>query len=209
MPAVEEMMEVTEGLAQLDPVGTYAQRSAELVSKYLGAASYRLERLGMPDVAGPKLEATEPTISLPLRNGRTEIGTLHLFMPDSVVMVDQDLETARWASRLLARGLQYSNRLTNAAGRRAGEAVQQTLRRAPLTPRERDVVSLLVAGSSTRDIASRTGLTVSTVNTYLKRIFSKLGVHSRVELIAKMAGTDGLASLSNPRRAQSTQRTDR
>ena len=64
----------------------------------------------------------------------------------------------------------------------------------PLTPRERDVVSLLVAGSSTRDIASRTGLTVSTVNTYLKRIFSKLGVHSRVELVARMAGTEGLGS---------------
>ena len=44
-------------------------------------------------------------------------------------------------------------------------------------------------GSSTRDIASETGLTISTVNTYLKRIFSKLGVHSRVELIARMAGT--------------------
>jgi DNA-binding NarL/FixJ family response regulator len=58
------------------------------------------------------------------------------------------------------------------------------------------VVSLLVAGSSTRDIASRTGLTVSTVNTYLKRIFSKLGVHSRVELVARMAGTEGLGSTS-------------
>ena len=56
-------------------------------------------------------------------------------------------------------------------------------------------MSLLVAGSSTRDIASRTGLTVSTVNTYLKRIFSKLGVHSRVELVARMAGTDGLGSI--------------
>ena len=51
------------------------------------------------------------------------------------------------------------------------------------------MVSLLVAGSSTREIAAETGLTISTVNTYLKRIFSKLGVHSRVELIARMAGT--------------------
>jgi hypothetical protein len=41
-------------------------------------------------------------------------------------------------------------------------------------------------------ITLRTGLTVSTVNTYLKRIFAKLGVHSRVELVARMAGTDGI-----------------
>ena len=99
----------------------------------------------------------------------------------------------RWGVRLLARGIGYSERLAAEGGRRPGEAVEQTLKRAPLTPRERDVVSLLVSGSSTRDIASRTGLTVSTVNTYLKRIFSKLGVHSRVELVARMAGTDGMA----------------
>lgn len=50
-------------------------------------------------------------------------------------------------------------------------------------------MTLLVGGASTREIAAETALTVSTVNTYLKRIFSKLGVHSRVELIARMAGT--------------------
>jgi DNA-binding NarL/FixJ family response regulator len=99
------------------------------------------------------------------------------------------LELLKWASRLYGRGLDYAERLTDEGGRRPGEAVEETLRRAPLTPRERDVVSLLVAGSSTREIAAESGLTVSTVNTYLKRIFSKLGVHSRVELIARMAGT--------------------
>jgi hypothetical protein len=29
------------------------------------------------------------------------------------------------------------------------------------------------------------------VHTYLKRIYSKLGVHSRVELVARMVGTSG------------------
>ena len=43
-------------------------------------------------------------------------------------------------------------------------------------------------------IAENTGLTVSTINTYMKRIFAKLGVHSRVELVARMAGTEGLGS---------------
>ena len=99
------------------------------------------------------------------------------------------LELLKWVSRLYARGLGYTERLSDGGSRRPGEAVEQTLRRAPLTPRERDVVSFLVGGSSTRHIASETRLTVSTVNTYLKRIFSKLGVHSRVELIARMAGT--------------------
>ena len=51
---------------------------------------------------------------------------------------------------------------------------------------------MLVSGASTKEIAERSSLTVSTVNTYLKRIFAKLGVHSRVELVARMAGTDTL-----------------
>ena len=51
------------------------------------------------------------------------------------------------------------------------------------------MVSLLVSGASTRSIAEQTKLTVATVHTYLKRIYSKLGVHSRVELVARMVGT--------------------
>ena len=51
--------------------------------------------------------------------------------------------------------------------------------------------SLLVSGASTRQIADQTSLTVATVHTYLKRIYSKLGVHSRVELVARMVGTTG------------------
>jgi len=49
-----------------------------------------------------------------------------------------------------------------------------------------------MSGASTRQIASETHLTVGTVHTYLKRIYPKLGVRSRVELVARMIGTDGL-----------------
>ena len=64
---------------------------------------------------------------------------------------------------------------------------------------ERDVVALLLSGASTREIASETNLTVGTVHTYLKRIYPKLGVRSRVELVARMAGTTGVASTMPPR----------
>ena len=57
-----------------------------------------------------------------------------------------------------------------------------------LTPRERDVVTRLVGGASTRDISKAMGLTISTVNTYMKRIFAKLDVHTRIELVAKATG---------------------
>lgn len=185
----EKLMDIAERLTELDPVRTYPQRGATLLASLVGAHTYRLDRPDEDAVNSESaLVASEPTISLPLRRGRTHVGTLHLEIVGDAP-VGNELEVLKWASRIFSKGLGCAERLVDEGSRRPGEAVEQTLRRAPLTPRERDVVSLLVAGSSTRDIAADTGLTVSTVNTYLKRIFSKLGVHSRVELIARMAGT--------------------
>jgi DNA-binding CsgD family transcriptional regulator len=189
MTSSERLMDIAERLTELDPVRTYPQRGATLLAGLVGAHSFRLERPELDPVSSESaLTAADPTISLPLRRGRTAAGTLHLEIVGDAP-VGRELEVLKWASRIFARGLGCAARLADEGSRRPGEAVEQTLQRAPLTPRERDVVSLLVGGSSTRDIAAETGLTVSTVNTYLKRIFSKLGVHSRVELIARMAGT--------------------
>ena len=189
MTSSEKLMEIVERLTELDPVRTYPQRGATLIAGLVGAHSFRLDRPDADALSSESaLTTTDPTISLPLRQGRTLVVTLHLEIVGDAPAGNQ-LELLKWASRLSGRGLDYTERLTDEGSRRPGEAVEETVRRAPLTPRERDVVSLLVAGSSTRDIAAETGLTVSTVNTYLKRIFSKLGVHSRVELIARMAGT--------------------
>lgn len=185
----ETLMDIAERLTELDPVRTYASRGAMLVAGLVGARSFRLDR---PEAEPLSSEAGQtdiaPTISLPLRQGKASLGTLHLEITGQTPTGSQ-LQLLEWASRLFASGLAHSDRLAEEGSRRPSEAVEHTLRRAPLTPRERDVVSRLVSGFSTREIATETGLTVSTVNTYLKRIFSKLGVHSRVELIARMAGT--------------------
>ena len=57
---------------------------------------------------------------------------------------------------------------------------------AALTPAERDVVTQLLAGSSTAEIARRRGTSVSTVSTQLQALYRKLGVHSRSELAARL-----------------------
>ena len=190
--SIIQILEISDELLQLDPVRTYPQRAAEQVARIVRATGFHLERTdGGKTVNSDPPPHGEPDLSLPLRHGRDVIGALHLYLPEGADRLgEEENRLVRWGARMLSRGIAYATRLASEGGRRTGEAVAQTLKRAPLTPRERDVVSLLVAGSSTRDIASRTGLTVSTVNTYLKRIFSKLGVHSRVELVARMAGTD-------------------
>jgi len=52
-----------------------------------------------------------------------------------------------------------------------------------LTPREEQVVALVADGLSNRDIALELGLSEHTIKKYLFRIFDKVGVSSRVELV--------------------------
>lgn len=54
----------------------------------------------------------------------------------------------------------------------------------PLTSREREVLEHLLAGKSNQEIAGALSVTVNTVKTHAKNIYSKYDVHSRAELIS-------------------------
>jgi DNA-binding CsgD family transcriptional regulator len=51
-----------------------------------------------------------------------------------------------------------------------------------LTPREREVATLVLDGLADREIAERLFLSRHTVSQYVTGIYRKLGVHSRVAL---------------------------
>lgn len=69
----------------------------------------------------------------------------------------------------------------------AGETFELLCRVYALSPRERDVVSLLVAGLDTRAIATRLFISPHTVQDHLKSVFAKVGIHSRRELLATLS----------------------
>lgn len=52
-----------------------------------------------------------------------------------------------------------------------------------LTPREEQVVALVADGLSNRQVAEELGLSEHTIKKYLLRIFDKLGISTRVELV--------------------------
>lgn len=180
-------LEAVEALFELDPLPTYSNRAADVVAQLSGASSHRI-------VTDDAMQGTPPStpmaLAVSLRHGRDTVGVLLLTPPAGGRFSDEQMRLARWAGRVMARGMAYARRLESAGGPRAD--LRTLLDHTPLTPRERDVVGRLVAGSSTRDIADSTGLTVATVNTYMKRIFAKLGVHSRIELLARVTGTHGV-----------------
>ena len=63
--------------------------------------------------------------------------------------------------------------------------------RALLSPREQEIVRLVAKGLPSKAIAEVLDMSLWTVGTHLRRVFAKLGVGTRAEMIARVLG-DGL-----------------
>lgn len=59
-----------------------------------------------------------------------------------------------------------------------------------LTPREQEVFAHVMRGQTTGEIAKSLGLRIGTVRVHLNHIFTKMDVHSRLELVTHATRTD-------------------
>jgi len=64
-------------------------------------------------------------------------------------------------------------------------AQQRQKTESDLSPREKEVLLLMVQGKSAKMIASHTGLTFATIRSYIKNIYDKLHVHSQTEAVSR------------------------
>jgi len=55
-----------------------------------------------------------------------------------------------------------------------------------LSPREYEVCLLLVEGHAVKEVAARCKISTSTADAHARRVYKKLGVHSRAELIGRV-----------------------
>jgi DNA-binding CsgD family transcriptional regulator len=67
-------------------------------------------------------------------------------------------------------------------------AVHSVAQPLPITEREREIVMLAAAGLSNRQIAERLSVSVRTVEGHVYRIFAKLGIEHRDQLIRLVSG---------------------
>ena len=54
-----------------------------------------------------------------------------------------------------------------------------------LSPRERELLALLIDGLTAKEIADRLGVSIHTTGSHTKNLFTKLGVHSRAAAVAR------------------------
>lgn len=102
--------------------------------------------------------------------------------------------------RALARALALQRLATEAWDQldRTSGARQREVRPAPtgfptaLTPRETEVITLMGTGMPNRSIARNLRISERTVKSHLHSIFTKLGVTTRGEAVAKLNGTPSL-----------------
>lgn len=101
-----------------------------------------------------------------------------------------------YAVRVVGRGELYVHpSLTAGIMDSVGEN-RKSARSEPLTPREMDVLRLIVAGYKNREAAEVLGITTRTVESHRANLMGKLGIKSRWELVrwaknnGSMKGTD-------------------
>lgn len=99
--------------------------------------------------------------------------------------VDAEELVARVRRSLRANGGRSGNATVPATAEPFGE----------LTPREREVLSLLAEGKSTKEIATKLVITDRTSGTHVQNILGKLGVHSRAQAVA-LAHRGGFVDVS-------------
>jgi DNA-binding CsgD family transcriptional regulator len=63
-----------------------------------------------------------------------------------------------------------------------------------LSKRERDIARLLIAGYSGVNVAAISGLSENTVRTYVRRLYSKLGVNNRADLVRRLMSPEPTSS---------------
>jgi DNA-binding NarL/FixJ family response regulator len=103
-----------------------------------------------------------------------------------VVLRDSAGEPIGAALRALAEGLTVLDpRLAEAVLRPPAPPARELVE--PLTPREREVLALLVQGFTNRAIGERLGISEHTAKFHVNAILGKLGVESRTEAVAQAA----------------------
>jgi len=139
---------------------------------------------GDPYIAAAKLNSV---VCLPLLFQGILFGVLYLensfipgaFTPEKLATLKLLSTQIAYVQKLQSYLQEYQGNTDNAYCEIANASI------APLTERETEVLQLIAAGLSNKEIAERLDMTVNTVKTHIKNIYGKLQVNRRVQAVEK------------------------
>jgi DNA-binding NarL/FixJ family response regulator len=150
----------------------------------VAAAGGRGRVLAAADVDGPEVAANALSAGacglLPRIGDHSLLDAFRRALAGELVLPADDLSSL--VDRITA---------TDAGNRGGAEGIRS------LTPREREILQTLAAGASTVEVAEAFGISPLTVQSHVKNILAKLGVHSKVDAV-RIAWRHGVASPSRP-----------
>lgn len=199
--AVRSLLE-SEGF---EVVGVATSGAAALVAAAREAPDIVLIDASLPDTEavalGRSILEAHPAAKLMMVTGTAEAGAVD----DAIAAGFQGYVTkSARSTQLLSsiRAVEEGNMVFSTPIRTNGHRQPQTTRNEGamlaryLTPRERQVLGLLVEGASGKEMARRLALQPNTVRTHVQNVLTKLQVHSRLEA-ASTAVRLGLLDLTN------------
>jgi two-component system, LuxR family, response regulator FixJ len=167
-----------EGLAVRTYVDAHALLAAELPPSGCVVTDFR-----MPEIDGLQLQArlAERGVRLPVI-----VMTAHGDVPVAVRALKAgavDFLEKPFQDGQLAGAVKLALEANLKALTRAADAADAARRIALLTPRERDVLELMVAGKSNKEIGRALGTSPRTIDVHRARVFQKLAADSLPDLV--------------------------
>jgi DNA-binding NarL/FixJ family response regulator len=147
-----------------------ADRSGTDMVRQICEATDGMKVLGVSEQKGPELAASALAagacgVVSPHRNGEPMLSTLRRAMAGELVLPAVHLTS-------------LVDRVRDSRHEPSG-----TARVSALTDREKEILAALADGSGTTEIAGSLGISPMTVQSHVKNILAKLGVHSKVEAV--------------------------
>lgn len=160
-----------------------------------GGLDLALVDLGLPDVSG-----VEVVRAIHLRSPRTPVMVASVISTEESVLesiragargyvlkADTVAHVTRAIEQVLQGEYPISPRLARALFKIAGAPAEERdpYQAFTLSPRETEALRLIARGLSYKEVATQMGVTLSTVQTYIRNLYRKLDTHSQVQAVNK------------------------
>jgi len=197
------MTRQTDEAIHSEAIGTWFRRAGEIIAqhgswvdKYIGDAVMAVWIHGPEgaDVSMVQILQAVSTLAGALALAEPE-GYVRTFVDEGTPMGDLLSATldARQSGRLDAAeriSVSYLARLLASVAQEAMVPAADKRLPEPLSERELEVLALISAGKSNKEIARELFLSMSTVKTHINRLYRKLGARSRTEALSRASMLD-------------------